>query len=142
MKFLNPEKKLSKQQIQRVELSLGIKFPSLLVEYYLKSNGGEPEPYVFQKGRLDTVVSEFLPLISNELDTSPEVYKDLVLSKQIVPNNLYPFAIDGGGDYFFLDLSDTKLATYFYMHDTVRKRPLVNLRMSFGEFWQSLKQGD
>src|SRR5688572_6272677 len=142
MKLLNPGKKLTRQAIERVAREFQLTFPDSLISLYLQANGGEPETYVFQKGSIDTVVTEFLALTSTEFDTSPEVYRDLVLAKQIVPKHLYPFAIDGGGDYFFIDTSDAKEGVYLYLHDTSRKNPLVNLKMTFADFWESLIKSD
>ena len=142
MKFSDSEKKLSPKKIAKIEADLGVNLPKILVEYYLRYNGGVPNPYVFQQGSIDTSVSEFLSLTSIEGDTSPAVYKDLVLEKKIVPVQFYPFAIDGGGDYFFLDMNDPKETVYLYIHDTVRKKPFINLRMSFTEFWDYLKEDD
>jgi len=138
MKISNPGKKLTRQAIERTAREFQLTFPESLIDLYLKANGGEPEPYVFQKGNIDTVVTEFLALTSTEFDTSPEVYRDLVLTKKIVPKHLYPFAIDGGGDYFFVNTIDGSEGVFLYLHDTSRKNHLVNLKMTFSEFWLSL----
>lgn len=139
MKFINPDRPVSESEIQRCESRYKIRLPKSLRQIYLQFNGGEPDLYVFKNELLDTVVSEFLPLISEVRGTSIEAYKRLVLGRNIVPDNLFPFAVDGGGDYFFADMETARGGVHFYQSDALNRPPLLALEMSVDEFWSFLK---
>jgi hypothetical protein len=105
---------------------------------YLKSNGGTPDPYVYEDDDVDTVVSEFLPLVSCRAKrTAFNVYENLVLAKALVPLQFFPFAVDGGGDYFFVDCSSANENVSFFVGDD---RSLLRLSVGLPEFWARLKQ--
>ncbi|MBZ9794587.1 SMI1/KNR4 family protein [Mesorhizobium sp. ES1-4] len=135
MEFLNPDQLLTDAMIDQCEEACRLVFPAPVREFYLKANGGEPEFYVFQNDELDTAVSEFLPLVSRSRGTAVQSYRRLVTEKALVPVNLFPFAVDGGGDYFFVDTSTAEGAVYFYRSDTVRDEKLVPLNLNFAAFW-------
>jgi hypothetical protein len=105
---------------------------------YLASNGGEPDPYVFENDELDTVVSEFLPLRSESRGTAVRSYKLLVLERAVVSPNLFPFAVDGGGDYFFVD-TETPDGKVFFFRSDAADPSLVSLGIDINEFWAALK---
>jgi hypothetical protein len=65
MIFTNFDIQLSLSDIVTVENAIGVKLPEPLHRYYLTWNGGEPDPYIFENEDLDTLVTEFLPLISH-----------------------------------------------------------------------------
>jgi hypothetical protein len=102
MEFLNPDPALTEVQIKECETACGLRLPQALRETYLSANGGRPNPYVFEK-KIDTAISQFLPLMTKveRRETALDVYQDLVLERAIVPITYFPFAVDGGGDYFF-----------------------------------------
>jgi hypothetical protein len=140
MKFLNPEPPLSELQVDECEAGCGLLLPKALRQFYLFSNGGEPEPYVF-RDKIDTVVSEFLPLLTENEDqlTAIEVYQHLVLDQAIVPSAFFPFAVDGGGDFFFTDTSTNHGAVYFYNNDALEEsESLVDLELGVADFWKAL----
>ncbi len=139
MKFDDTEPSITLQDVAVVEASLGIRFPATLRDLYIHANGGNPEPYVFENKNLDTVVTEFLPLISEVREAAVKVYKRLVLDKRLVPLHFFPFAIDGGGDYFFIDCSTADGAVHFYRSDSLKSEKLLNLELNFNTFWSSLK---
>lgn len=141
MKFTNPEVALSEEEISTIELQIGIRLPPELRYQYLQSNGGYPELYVYEDYNLDTVVSQYLPLKSvRGMSTAVDTYLSLVLTKMIVALNFFPFAVDGGGDYFFVDCSSPFGAVYFYKSDTFEKEVgLLPLEVSIKEFWSRLK---
>jgi hypothetical protein len=138
MKFVKPAPPLTDQDILNAETTLGIVLPLAVRDLYLSSNGGIPEPYVFENKDLDTVVSEFLPLGENG-DTAIQSYRRLVEEKKVVPLHLFPFAVDGGGDYFFVDCSTPEGSVYFYSSDSVNDDHLLSLEIGFEQFWLSLK---
>jgi|APLak6261674355_1056100.scaffolds.fasta_scaffold01511_3 hypothetical protein len=139
MKFTKSEQTLNDQDIVDAEAKLGIKFPLVVRNFYLSSNGGIPEPYVFENDDIDTVISEFLPLISERRGTALQAYERLVTEKQLVPWYFFPFAVDGGGDYFFVDTSISEGPVYFYRSDSADNQHLLSLNIGFEKFWTLLK---
>jgi len=120
-----------------------VTLPDPLRRQYLRANGGSPDPYVFENDELDTVVAAFLPLTATgDGDTAVETYADLVASKGIVPRHFFPFAVDGGGDYFFVDTATAEGAVYFYRSDSAEAAGLVPLHLGVDDFWSALKPED
>lgn len=142
MRFRDPNAAIMPQDIADVEVQLGLRFPAPVRELYLSTNGGIPDPEGFQNDVLDTLVAEFLPLKLEDGDTAIDAYRDLVHVQKIVSTNLFPFAVDAGGDYFFVDTTTSEGRVYFYRHDTASSNPLLDLRVGFEQFWSSLKSGD
>jgi hypothetical protein len=139
MRFLNPEPGVSLLEVAEIEAILGIEFPPAVRSLYLSTNGGEPEPYVFENSNVDTVVAEFLPLKSERKGTAVNSYGRLVIEQGLVPRHLFPFAIDGGGDYFLADCSTSEGSVSFYRGDSSDAERLLDLDVSFEQFWNSLK---
>ena len=139
MKFINSEPSISALEIANAEKALGITFPSSVRSLYLSTNGGNPEPYVFEADKIDTIVTEFLPLKSGCKGTALKSYERLVLDKKLVPPHFSPFAIDGGRDYFFVDCSTSNGAVYYYKSDSADRNHLLNLKLGFEQFWGLLK---
>ncbi|WP_371861258.1 SMI1/KNR4 family protein [Pseudoduganella lutea] len=137
MKFSSPDRKITESDINSVEATIGLLFPSVLRRQYLQSNGGVPEPYVYEDACIDTVVCEFIPIISDRgRCTAVSMYQNLVLDKGIVFLSYFPFAIDGGGDYFFADCS-TEIAEVSFFSGELRS--LIPLSIGISEFWMKLK---
>lgn len=137
--FKHSGKPLTDSDIEDVEKSLKIHFPLDVRALYNRSNGGAPSPYMF--GPLDTAISEFMPLTSLEPGTtSVECYKNLVLEQHLAPREMFPFAVDGAGDYFFVDTGFDHGPVYFY--DSQADDPLINLHMDFKSFWEALKKDE
>jgi SMI1 / KNR4 family (SUKH-1) len=138
MQFSDSDETLSPVQLEQIEEDLQLEFPEPFKRLYLESNGGSPSPYVFTNEDIDTVVSELLPLTSRSSGTAVRSYKHLVLDSKLVPRRLFPFAIDGGGDYFFVDCSSPTGTVYFYRSESSEGDRLVDLGLGFEEFWESL----
>jgi len=141
MKFDNADRPLTSGDIDGVEAELGLVFPDELKSWYFRSNGGSPEPYVYEDDKLDTVVSSFLPIASlRGARTAVDTYKQLVLTRRVLSRQFFPFAVDGGGDYFFVDCSDEDGPVYFYRSDPpLDEDPLLSLAVGIGDFWNRLK---
>ena|ERR1022692_1149516 len=140
MKFTNSEPAIGLQEIANVEASLGFLLPVAVRNLYLTTNGGDPAPYVFQNENIDTVITKFLPLSSKSKGTALTSYKRLVVEKQMAPQQFFPFAVDGGGDYFFVDCSRPDGAVYFLQGDSASGPRMLNLQTRFEDFWLSLKE--
>lgn len=141
MRFDNPEVPVTSDEIKVIESNLSLSIPQELKEQYLRSNGGSPDPYVYEDDNVDTVVASFLPLVSSRgKRTAVDTYEHLVQSQKIVPQHYFPFAVDGGGDYFFVDCSSENGMVFLYRSDfAVDDGPLVPLKVGVGEFWSRLK---
>ena len=139
MKFINPDKQLTEVEVAAVERELGLIFPAPLRSLFLSNNGADPEPYVFNSDTLHTVVNETLPLISDtDRGTATESYFNLVIEKRIVGRSFFPFAVDAGGDYFFVDCGDSEAPVYFFRSDSSADR-VEKIANTLGEFWDALE---
>ena len=142
MKFENKDKVLSVKDIQKVETELGLQFPEPLKRLFLENNGGDPDPNVYQNedAPLDTVVSETLPLVSSSDSlTAVVVYENLVLEEKLIHAVFFPFAVDPGGDYFFVNCEKADAPVYFYDSDCEDySECLLDLGLGLDAFWESL----
>jgi hypothetical protein len=137
MKFLNANRPVSRVEIADIEVTLGLGLPPSLISQYCQSNGGVPNPYVYEDNNVDTVVAAFLPIVSAYASrTAADVYRHLILEKKIVPQQYFPFAVDGGGDYFFVDCSTEDGEVSFFSADD---RSLLPLLIGIKDFWRALK---
>ena len=140
MKFVHSKEPLSMEQIASFEHDLGLQFPRSLREHFLRTNGGRPDLCVYddeEDSTVGVIVSECLPL-RHKGESAITVYKDQVLSKGLVPKPFFPFAVDPGGDYLYVDCSSASGTVYLYLHDTGGE-PLVPFKVSLDEFWARLK---
>ncbi len=139
MKFDDPDVSLTLPEISRIEHEIGLRFPTALRDHYLTTNGGSPDPYVYEDEKLDTALSECLPLMSMRgTHTAVETYRTLVVDKGLVPRQFFPFAVDGGGNYFFVDCSSQDADVHVYLHDT-QFESVVSLGVTLQQFWARLK---
>lgn len=110
---------LTKEDIKDFEVALNVKIPASMKKYYLKFNGGMPSPYCFQPQDedLDWVeIKAFFPIKkrTDAFETIEAIAKD-IWSKNLMPCNLLPFAMDSGGNYYALNLKNKKI--YYYLTD-------------------------
>jgi SMI1-KNR4 cell-wall len=139
MFFENQDQLISPTDIQNIEAELSIRFTDSLKKLFLENNGGSPIPYVFHTNDHYTTVSETLPLQSSKgRGTAVDSYKTLVLKRNLVSKQLFPFAVDSGGDYFFVDCTPNRESVYFYQADNTFGENLSDLRISLEAFWNSL----
>ena len=109
----------SKEDIKNFEVELNVKIPAGMKNFYLKFNGGMPSPYCFQPQDedLDWVeINAFFPIKerTNAFETIEVIAKDM-WSRNLMPSNLLPFAMDSGGNYYALNLKNKKI--YYYLTD-------------------------
>lgn len=110
---------LTKEDIKSFETELNVKIPASMRNFYLKFNGGMPSPYCFQPQDedLDWVeINAFFPIKehTDAFETIEAIAKD-VWSRNLIPSNLLPFAMDSGGNYYALNLKNKKI--YYYYTD-------------------------
>lgn len=138
MLFENRDLTLNESDIAAAEESIGLVFPHPLRRFYLEHNGGEPNPYVVRAPMIHTVVSETLPLASSSgRRTALETYRALVLEKGLVQRSLLPFAVDAGGDYFFVDCADPRAPVFLYRADYFpgASERMEKIADSLDDFW-------
>ncbi|MBS0659295.1 MAG: SMI1/KNR4 family protein [Verrucomicrobia bacterium] len=140
MNFKNPETLPTEDEVASIEKELGFTFPAQIRSFFLENNGADPDPYVFKSDTLNTVVSETLPLVSRTgRGTAVDVYRKLVLERAIVGTNFFPFAIDGGGDYFFVNCDGREAGVYFFNSDTdCPEDRMEKVASSLDAFWGAL----
>lgn len=110
---------LTKEDIKSFEIELNVKIPASMRNFYLNFNGGMPSPYCFQPQDedLDWVeIHTFFPIKerTDAFETIEVIAKD-VWSRNLIPSNLLPFAMDSGGNYYALNLKNKKI--YYYYTD-------------------------
>ena len=109
---------LTEEDIKDFETELNVKIPASMKKFYLKFNGGMPSPYCFQPQDEDmdwVEIHAFFPIKERtKLETIEVIAKD-VWSRNLMPCNLLPFAMDSGGNYYTLNLKNKKI--YYYLTD-------------------------
>jgi hypothetical protein len=141
MEFGNPDQSLSESDVANAESEVGLVFPTLLREFFLNHNGAEPEPYVLENDdlRISTVVSRSLPLVSRSGNgTAIETYRRLIEEKKLAPRNYFPFAVDGGGDYFLINCDNGMVS--FLKSDSYPDMQLLDLGVDLAGFWELLQE--
>ena len=113
------DKDETKEDIKNFEVELNVKIPAGMKNFYLKFNGGMPSPYCYQPQDedLDRVeINAFFPIKerTNAFETIEVIAKD-IWSRNLMPCNLLPFAMDSGGNYYALNLKNKKI--YYYLTD-------------------------
>jgi len=144
MDFSNLDKNISEAEIERAEKDVGFSFPPPLRSLFLNSNGGVPDPYVLNHHKIVTTVSETLPLYSDQgFGTALDSYSRLISEQKIAPPFYLPFAVDSGGDYFFVDCTESSAPVSFYRSDCASgEPPLIDLGLGLEAFWDSLVSPD
>ena len=140
MKFENSRAPLTNEALSSAEAEIGLRFPPGLREHYLRSNGGVPDPYVFRRGGIMVAVSECLPLrVDSPRGISAiDTYRTLLSKGNLLPQYLFPFAIDGGGNLFLVDCRSDEGSVYVWWQD-VPNNNLLDLRTGISEFWSYLE---
>lgn len=116
IKLLDSSPAVSADELDKIEASLGVNFPQVLKSLWLVTNGGvlEKGRRVYQSVQYENDIKYFLPVIhakNTGLLTVDDYYKTLVFEKKLIPANLVPFAIDGGGFPYCVGVNDE--AVYF-----------------------------
>ena len=120
--LINHERAINIYDIKEVEDLLNYKFPESFVALYLKYNGGCPQKsYLCCSGGFEPLeVAYFMPIKYNMDDNNnPNSLLEgtyfLMKEKNVIPEELLPFAHDWGGNFFCLSMENNKI--YFYVHD-------------------------
>lgn len=157
IKFTDCEKKLSDNDLKKVEASLSISLSETIKQHYLKFNGGKPNKTVWidSTGEYDYLeVRDFIPMLySADFEDDPDYTLDGRTKdewgKQSLPKNLVEFSMDWGGNYFCFDYISGKI--FYFVRDVwsdnlnYEQNLKVNSRLianSFSEFIDGLIEND
>lgn len=110
---------LTKEDIAAFEKELDVQLPGSMKNFYLKYNGGMPEPYLFlpQNEEMDFVeIKAFFPIkqCTDAFETIEVIARE-AWNDNFLPRNLLPFAMDSGGNYYALNLKNKKI--YYFVTD-------------------------
>ena len=116
IKLIDTSPAVSADELKKIEESLGVSFPDALKSLWLVTNGGilEDGRRVYQRAHYENDIKYFLPVFHGKeagLLAVDNCYRSLVLDKKLLPANLVPFAIDGGGFPYCVGVDDG--AVYF-----------------------------
>ena len=126
----------SKEVFDSFELKTGLKIPVEYQELLRFSNGGHPE--------LDSVngpggqfsVNSFYHLTAN-IEGSESLWSIVEHWRPSLGSAALPFANDGGGNQFFLDLSTQPSRVRLCVHDEGMR--IIEISKSFSDFINSLE---
>lgn len=101
------------------EAALEKKLPIPFRQHYLKYNGGIPEDNLFPGNEAwePLEAAGFYPIKKNRNAANSQNsllvdHYHFMRSKEVIPENLLPFAHDPGGNFFCLDLADGSVNFY------------------------------
>lgn len=120
---------VSDSDLDIVERRINRQLPQGLRRLYLHTNGGYPERSVFVGGEDDYEVQVVLPVVHGQR-TLESVYELIVLTKQLIPPHLIPFANNSGGDYYCVD---DRGRVFFVAMDPPNEPP-IQIAASIEEF--------
>lgn len=128
------------ETIAAYEREFNLKLPDELVQLLNHSNGGHPEldSFAVKGGRDDDrwAVNSFYHL-DEERDSSGSLWLMTRRWRPYIGEQAVPFASDGGGNQFFLDLRTTPAVVKVCIHDDNFR--VIELAASFGEFIDGLE---
>lgn len=116
--FVGTGKRLSAEELAKVEGRIGLTLPSSLREHYLKHNGGRPKKSYFVDGDHELDVHHFNKMLDERSELGgvfEKMYEVVVQKKKLIPVRLIPFAINQGGDFFCMDKETEEI--FFYEMD-------------------------
>ena len=115
--------KVANSDLELLENEIRHALPENFKDFYLSHNGGVPDRDWWDSGdEYEPVrVKKFKAVAaSGALDAAETRYLNgcfaVMVSKKVIPNTLLPFAIDDGGNFFCLDLTDGNIC--FYANDS------------------------
>lgn len=110
---------ISASDIAALEAQIAVRLPASFKHLFLSYNGGIPDRDCWEgdDGHEVIRVRKFKALSrSDAQDASETRYLGgcyaLMTERQVVPMTLLPFAVDGGGNFFCLDLADGSVCFY------------------------------
>ena len=151
LEFTGSEEKISVSDYNQFIKEFSLKLPELYKQIMVKSsNGGYPKFSTYIDSDDNSTIINSWNRISLEDDNiidlisqDPKVYSSRTaiqnhqVSENIIPKNLYPFALDGAGNDFCIDMEDNFKVYLFYPDGESRF-----LAKSFDDFVNALQETD
>jgi hypothetical protein len=121
------------EDVDALERNLGFAVPDAIRKLTTSANGGRPNPNIYRDSLACTDVSECLALRDGK-GSIWWTYELLVLTKKAVPVHYLPFAVDSGGNTFFVDCRSGTV--HLLLHDPTFRS--CSLSVGLDEFWSRL----
>jgi len=112
------EKLKNEHDLATIEEAFGIKFPQSLLKLVNEFNNGTPSPNTFDTELL--VGKSFGELLNFNLGNENNILTDYKDIKNKLPEDFYPFAGDGGGNFMCLDynnIDNDEPKIYYWDHE-------------------------
>jgi len=152
-KIFKTEKKLTIEEVEKIEREIGLIFPMEYKEHLLKYNGGKCEPNefsFFENGVLETsAIDWFLAIYDGDGDNLLEYINILKIEEKRIPNSLIPIATDDCGNIICISCEGKDCGSvYFWDHekeidynseDDSNWSNLYLISPSFNEFIKNLR---
>lgn len=112
-RFSDTFEKIKKEDVEKIEERLSVKFPESFVNHYMRYNGGVPDlDWIPGVDNFEpTIVQEFYPMFTDGIsyDLKGECMLEhyfKMLEMNVIRKELLPFAVDPGGNFYALNLID------------------------------------
>lgn len=142
---------ITKQELEQFISEFNLKLPKFYEDFILKHNGGYAEITAFGNpyedgtaidgfGRISLTDDTYEDLIDDEkISSIREIIQDLQIEENVIPNHLYPFGFDAGGNYFCISMAEEGFGAVckFYVDGTADEP--TPLSASFEEFINGLE---
>lgn len=122
----------SDEAIAKFERAFGVVLPSEYVALLRQANGGHPELDSFQLDERATWAVNHFYHLDDDRSSSTSLWVVAERWRGILGKGVLPFASDGGGNQFVLDLRVTPAAVRVCIHDENFR--MVALASSFADF--------
>ena len=135
LKFISKdtnEENVTTEYIEKLEEKWNIKFPPILVEYYLYHNAAEVYEFSFFRHGIEFSIEFILPLKFGKF--SVEHIYDLNQSDEFISDRFIPLAEDTSGEEYYWDSKNGKVY-YLSMENVENPIPISN---SVEEFFELL----
>ena len=146
--IIKTTKPLSEEDIRQLEEQIGIAFPPVLKEHYLRYNGGRiaDDKRVYQERDVEVGLKEFLSIRYPRYEGGlvlEYMYIKYVQKLQIIPSNFIPFAIDGGGFPFCFNIDDGTIYLC-YLDESIDspEGPMRYIAPSLSDFINKMKTAE
>ena len=133
--FTDCRKPATDSEIAEVEARTGLHFPAALRRVFQEFNDGQPSPSWYPDPAAGVEVHQCLAISDGGLLAEP-IYERLVRQLRLLPAGFFPFAIDPGGDYLFVDCGEASAPVFLWMHESAGE--IHPLGVGLEEFWLKL----
>ena len=140
--FLETAHPITENDIKQIEEKLNISIPRQFVEHYMSFNGGKPEDkFLYSKiADIEAGVQSFLPMKYKDVTgyTIESMYDNFV-SKNVIPANYLPFALDFGSNLYCINLTTNEIVIIWMDVGNVTEEEICVLFEDFNTFISSLE---